>query len=421
MRYSSFSLIFAACVALTGLFCSCSSSNDEWSPYTSRAAFDSDVATGDAARLTITTKGDPKYTLQAEIVSGSDFASFSEETSILRRTGIVGEPIAIYLKANDTAQRRYGNVLLRYSSGETFSLDFSQLEKSNDPKYDRVWAEQPAHRENDAFIYKTYYTTLSSGKRVRNYSVCFDKEKKVSQWVAYPLHSIYTSSRDYTTGGSTKGRTDAWAYDDAVTEYSSSSPHYKITGYNLTDPVIDQSCQQYIISTYGTEHARGHMLPSASRYSTWQTNAQTFYATNMMPQNYDFNAGSWAKVENGARNKQTCADTLYVVVGTLYEKATTIRDKKGSTITVPSHCYKLLLRTKNGNTGKSITQFTNASELKCIGFLFENSDNGNIDIQRAVVSVKEVEERSGFTFFHNLPKEIADQVKSQKNYSDWNF
>lgn len=407
--------------AVAGCLVSCSKEDEQWSPYISKAQFESSIATCNACHLTIITKGDPTYSLQAQITSGVQFASFSEESEITKRNAIVGQPFNVYLKANDSKDERTGSVSLRFSNGEVFTLEFSQQAKSDNPRYNRIWIEQPSIKEDDAYIYKTYYTTLSNSKRVRNYSVCFDREKKVSRWVAYPLHNVYFSSRDYSTGGSTKGRTDAWAYDDAETKYTSSSPHYEITGYNLTDPVIDQSCQQYIISTYGTEHARGHMLPSASRYSTWQTNAQTFYATNMMPQNYDFNSGSWAKVENGARNKQTCADTLYVVVGTLFEKATTIRDKKGGTITVPSHCYKLLLRTKSGNTGKSITQIENASELKCIGFLFENSQNGNIDPRNAAVSVKEIEQRSGFTFFHNLPEKIADQVKSQNNYSDWNF
>jgi endonuclease G len=148
------------------------------------------------------------------------------------------------------------------------------------------------------------------------------------------------------------------------------------------------------------------------------TNAQTFYATNMMPQNSKFNSGSWAKVENGARSS-ACADTLYVVVGTLYEHAKTFTSR-GRTITRPTHCYKLLLRTRSGNTKKSISQINNASGLKAIGFLFENSSNA-VDYRNAVVSIEEVEKRSGFKFFRNLNPEIADEVKRQKNINDWNF
>ena len=160
------------------------------------------------------------------------------------------------------------------------------------------------------------------------------------------------------------------------------------------------------------------MLPSASRYSTWDTNAQTFYATNMMPQNGSFNSGSWGDVEDAVR-KMACNDTLYVVVGTLFENAQKITTN-GRTITVPSHCFKLLLRTKTGNTKKKINEITDPNDLICIGFLYENAASAaNKTFSQAVVSIAEVEERSGFKFFHNINPQIADKVKSQKNLNDW--
>ena len=160
------------------------------------------------------------------------------------------------------------------------------------------------------------------------------------------------------------------------------------------------------------------MLPSASRYSTYDTNAQTFYATNMMPQNSTFNQGVWGQLENAVR-KNICADTLYVVVGTLFENSTTFTSR-GRKITRPSHCYKLLLRTRGGNTKKSISQITDADEITAIGFLFENQASAT-SYDKAVVSIAENEERTGFTFFQNLDASIAKQVKAQKNINDWKF
>ena len=162
------------------------------------------------------------------------------------------------------------------------------------------------------------------------------------------------------------------------------------------------------------------MLPSASRYSTIATNEQTFYATNMMPQAYDFNGGSWATLEDRVRTiAKTTSDTLFVVVGTLYENPRII-NKNGRRITRPSHCFKLLLKTKSGNTHKSISEITSADELVSIGFLYENdNDSEYTTFSEAAVSVAEIEERSGFTFFRNIDPAIADEVKAQKNLSDW--
>lgn len=302
-----------------------------------------------------------------------------------------------------------------------------------DSTYDRSWAEQPEKVANQHYIHKTYYATLMDGKRVRNFSVCYDTDKMCSRWVAYPGHSVYRKWGSYKVGeNNNKGRTNAWAFDDAVTQYAPSTDYncaYEIVSKydsskdaydTATEPIIPHSRQADICfkNGFGMGWARGHMLPSSQRYNTWENNAQTCYATNIMVQQYDFNSGSWAKVEALERDKN-CSDTLYVVVGTLFEDNNTISrfDRK---IGVPTHCYKLLLCTKLGDTGKAIKDITSADELICIGFLFENSvDSKDVNISTAVTSVAEIEKRSGFKFFRNLNPAIADKVKAQKRPSDW--
>ena len=302
-----------------------------------------------------------------------------------------------------------------------------------DPAYDRMWAEQPEKVENNHYIHKTYYTTLKDGKRVRNFSVCYDAVKMCSRWVAYPGHTVYRQKGSYQVGeNNNSGRTNAWAFDDAVTKYAPSADYnsaYEIvskydskTGAYDTakEPIIPHRRQADICfnNGFGWGWARGHMLPSSQRYNTWETNAQTCYATNIMVQQYDFNGGSWASVESIERNKN-CSDTLYVVVGTLFEKNQTTT-RFGRTIGIPSHCYKLLLRTKSGSSRKAISEITSADEIICIGFLFENSEASvNVSAKSAATSVAEIEKRAGFKFFRNLNPAIADEVQSQKRTSDW--
>ena len=176
-----------------------------------------------------------------------------------------------------------------------------------DAKYDRNWAEQPEKVENRHYIHKTYYSTLMDGKRVRNFSVCYDTVKMCSRWVAYPGHSVYRKWGSYQVGeNNNKGRTNAWAFDDAVTEYAPSTDYNcaysivskydsKTDAYDTArEPIIPPRRQADICFTngFGRGWARGHMLPSSQRYNTWENNAQTCYATNIMVQQYDFNSGS---------------------------------------------------------------------------------------------------------------------------------
>ena len=284
--------------------------------------------------------------------------------------------------------------------------------KHNDRQLNPAWAELPEIVEGQNIVHKTYFTTLNNGKRVRNYSICYDKSKMVSLWVAYPLHEVYTTPKI--------DRTNAWAFDDAVTTYGEGG--YDIVRYEYTEPQIPQHLQPYVQKGgfndgENRQLDRGHMLPSASRYNSWTTNAQTFYATNIFPQNARLNQQNWARVEDATRDC-ICSDTLYVVVGTLFEEPSSFVSR-GRHIARPSHCYKLLLRTRNGETGKSISEITDADELMAIGFLYENSSAGNVEPYRAVVSIAEVERRSGIKFFPNINPTIEKQVKEQKNITHW--
>lgn len=388
--------------------------------YKSKAWLTANIASYNEKQLTGGLQGDPNGEYQITLTTEGSWASLSATATVEQLTGkngLYGTTFYIYFNRNETTSTRSGEVRIRFSDGKVVTLPFSQWGKVDNSDYNRAWGEQPAYSAKANYIHKTYYTTLAGQtKPVRNYSICYDTNHLVSQWVAYPIHSSYT-------GGGFSTRTDAWAFDDAVSEPSGD---YKSTlRYVYTDPIIPQSQQQNIIKgSYGDQSVvrglnRGHMLPSATRYSTWMTNAQTFYATNMFPQNGTLNSGKWGSLETCARNAK-CADTLYCVVGTLYESGTKRITSRSRTISVPSHCYKLLLRTKSGETKKHISEITNPNDIIAIGFLWENTAEANaIDIPSAAVSIAEIEERSGFVFFQNLNPAIADQVKRQKNYSDW--
>ena len=401
---------------------------EEWSPYKSNAEMNSLIVSAQASTISGTTVGDPMLTWELKITDGNDYCT------AVTKVGFVGSSFSIKFDANDNDYERIARATITFSDGFTKSFEMRQLVATENPDYDRAWAEQPAYQQGSSLVHKTYYTTLNDNRRVRNFSICYDLDKICSRWVAYPAHNVYTSGRDYEVGGTTAGRTNAWAFDDAVTKYKASSnwsTAYEIvstyrsdidTYDTYTNPIIPQSKQANIVGSngFGYGYARGHMLPSADRYNTWNTNAQTCYSTNIMVQDYDFNSASWGTLENKVRTK-VCADTLYVVVGTLFENSTKI-NKSGRNISVPSHCFKLLLRTKSGNSKKNISEIKSADELMCIGFIFENNATGaNTSLSSAAVSVAEIERRSGFKFYQNLDASIADKVKSQNNFSAWGF
>ena len=148
-----------------------------------------------------------------------------------------------------------------------------------------------------------------------------------------------------------------------------------------------------------------------------ELNRQTFYSTNIMPQNSDFNSGSWGSMESVA-SAQRCSDTLYIVTGT-YGVRSWSQDKSGTKVAMPEYCWKVLLRTRTGRTGKRIDQITDASELKSVGYWAENSSASKNGLKEYIVSVDYIEQQTGYKFFTMLDEAIADEVKSQNNPSDW--
>lgn len=86
-----------------------------------------------------------------------------------------------------------------------------------------------------------------------------------------------------------------------------------------------------------------------------------------------------------------------------------------SDVSRPSMFYYLLLRTKNGNTKKSVMDCA-ASELKCAAFVLRhNMDKGHEPQAKDMMSVAEIERLTGFTFFANVP----NAPKESYNPSDW--
>lgn len=356
----------------------------------------------------ISTQGPSGITFEATIVSqggDAEWCSFDLNKQVSSAGGNVGDPAYLYLDKNNSDDDRTARIDVTYTNGYSTSLTLTQR-AAGFIDYDRSWGEQPEYRSDDAYIYKTYYATFVSnqffpGGKLRNYSVCYDVDRHISHWVAYPIFKkVYETP--------VLRRVNDFNYD----------PNDQL-------PVIPTRDQQYIGTGgngrgYGAwGYDRGHMLPQASRYNNYEPNRMTYYGTNMMPQNSTLNQNIWATLEGKVRGwggLQTY-DTLYVVTGAAFKSTKTIDNANGP-IAVPSHCWKVLLR-QRGNQNRQISQFK-ADELKAIGFVFTNDDAGAAtSIESAVRSVKEIEELTGFKFFRNLDPAVADAVKSQKNLADW--
>ena len=327
------------------------------------------------------------------------------------------------LSANTTYYYRAYVVIKENQNQETFLgsvRSFTTLEDSSDDDDDsnqnvsgnqRGWFELPlmnitvsgeymydTDNPTDYYAYHICPDVYSGGKKARNYTVCFSGEHHCPLWVAAPRHAMYEVG---------SGRTEAYNYDPDIPldiQYKSKS------------------------AGSGSGCNRGHMLGSAERTVSTQTNAQVFYMSNIAPQlssGFNTGGGGWNTLEGWVDSK-VCSDTLYVVIGTYFDKFTdgygnTVSPKKityagRSDVSFPTMFYYVLMRTKRGSTGKSLKDCT-ASEIMCAAFVRAHSNNlkGQKVTYKEMMSVSALEKLTGITYFPNVP----NAPKSTVTASDW--
>lgn len=312
----------------------------------------------------------------------------------------------VILYDKDKIQSFYGAV----SSFQTLEQAKPEPTTGNQPG----WAELPVMKikskdgykvnEDDANQYYAWHICPDvngpTGK-ARNYTVCYSAEDHVAYWVAAPRHPMYSKANTQ--------RTDAYTWDPDIPK----EIQYKREGANAGP---SSGCN------------RGHLLGSAERRVSKATNQQVFYHTNIAPQlSSGFNTGNggWNILE-GFVEGQECKDTLYVVIGCYFKdykdaygkeaKAKKITYADRDDVSQPTMFYYALLRTKAGNSGKSVKDVP-AEDLKCAAFVrtHTNDHKGQAVTATEMMTIAELEKITGFSYFPNVPNAPKTSFKA----SDW--
>ncbi|GHF96744.1 hypothetical protein GCM10017783_05800 [Deinococcus piscis] len=88
---------------------------------------------------------------------------------------------------------------------------------------------------------------------------------------------------------------------------------------------------------------RGHMAPAADFKSSAQAMAESFYLSNMVPQNHDMNTGVWAALESATRACAKDRGGVFVLTGPVLGKNPAII---GGGVAVPDALFKVIVSGK---------------------------------------------------------------------------
>ena len=198
------------------------------------------------------------------------------------------------------------------------------------------------------------------------FTISYNNFYKVPNWVAWEL------TRQETTGN--EERKSKFLPDP-----------------DLPEPRVEHS--DYTHSGYD----RGHMAPAADMKWSEKAMQESFYMSNICPQNQKLNRDDWGDLENECRTWAKKYRNVYIVCGPIYDSSNPKRIGQHK-VAVPDRFFKVVL-------------IYNRKNPVAMGFLFENIA-GHHKLEKYMVSVDTLETITGLDFFSQLPDNIEKQVEA---------
>ncbi len=174
--------------------------------------------------------------------------------------------------------------------------------------------------------------------------------------------------------------------------------------YFIEDPKVKSKSADW--KNYrGSGYDRGHLCPAGDRRFSEYAYNETFYTSNISPQDREFNAGVWNRLEQQVRFWCKKYGDLIVVTGGVLEDG--LEEIGTEDVDVPDHFYKIILR-------------NNDDSSSALAFLIPNEPSGQ-SIQHFLVSIDQVENITGIDFFEKQSKDWQEKVEGQIQKSGWKF
>ncbi|MDG1571886.1 DNA/RNA non-specific endonuclease [Robiginitalea sp. M366] len=155
----------------------------------------------------------------------------------------------------------------------------------------------------------------------------------------------------------------------------------------------------------GSGYDRGHLCPAGDRRFSLTAYNQTFYTSNISPQDPEFNAGPWNDLEQQVRRWCKRYGTVYVLTGGVLRDG--LPGIGSEDVSVPDQFFKVVIR-GSGN------------DLKAIGFLMENRP-GAQPLPEHAIPLDRIEALTGLDFFPQWEPGQQEMLEARISLSDWGF
>lgn len=198
----------------------------------------------------------------------------------------------------------------------------------------------------------------------KGYAVSYNPDWLIANWVAYEI----TADEAYARGE----RGSGFEADPDIRGRKALPRDYVRSGYD-----------------------RGHLAPAGDMKWNYRAMQETFYLTNICPQNHELNSGLWNDLEQAVRRWARREGPIWVCTGPMVGKNARRVGYNG--VAVPDKFFKAVCRRRNGH-------------YQAIAYIFDNRPlPGNF--QDYAISVDSLEAITGHDFFPALPDEEENRME----------
>jgi endonuclease G len=167
------------------------------------------------------------------------------------------------------------------------------------------------------------------------------------------------------------------------------------------DPAIPREHQSQLIDYAASGYDRGHLAAGANNTASPEVMSESFFLSNMVPQNPNHNRGIWRILESLVRDWVRSGKDIYVISGTLYQ--TPYKQIGPNQVGVPTHLWKVVVDLRDN---------------KGIAFVLPNAPLPVRDLPQYVTTIRSVEQQTGLNFHPELPTDL-EHIETAVDAQAW--
>lgn len=156
----------------------------------------------------------------------------------------------------------------------------------------------------------------------------------------------------------------------------------------------------------GSGYDRGHIVPNYAISQLYGKDAQeaSFLMSNISPQKPNLNQKVWQRLEAaGIDHFTNIFGDLWVVTGPIFRSDA--KRMENMKVAIPEAFFMIFI--------------TLDDKPKTLGFIVPQSVKGNEKLEKFVVSIDEIEARTGFDFFSKMPQPLQENIESTIDVTEW--